>query len=79
MSYIVGVDIGGTFTDCVVVNDQGEDRLVKELRLRGIDDIQSANAFLPEFIADYNQRGKIAFHAAGLLRGRRRRGPGRGP
>ena len=24
MSYIVGVDIGGTFTDCVVVNDQGE-------------------------------------------------------
>ena len=22
--YIVGVDIGGTFTDCVVVNDQGE-------------------------------------------------------
>jgi len=24
MSYIVGVDIGGTFTDCVVVDDQGE-------------------------------------------------------
>ena len=24
MNYIVGVDIGGTFTDCVVVNDQGE-------------------------------------------------------
>jgi len=24
MSYIVGVDIGGTFTDCVVVNEQGE-------------------------------------------------------
>ena len=24
MRYIVGVDIGGTFTDCVVVNDQGE-------------------------------------------------------
>ena len=24
MSYIVGVDIGGTFTDCVVVNDKGE-------------------------------------------------------
>ena len=24
MSYIVGVDIGGTFTDCVVVNDRGE-------------------------------------------------------
>ena len=28
---------------------------MKELRLRGIDD-QSANAFLPAFIADYNQR-----------------------
>ena len=33
--------------------------LVKELRLRGIDDIESANAFLPEFIADY-QRFSVA-------------------
>ena len=23
MNYIVGVDIGGTFTDCVVVDDEG--------------------------------------------------------
>lgn len=33
-----------------------QDRLVKELRLRGINDIDAANAFLPEFIADYNRR-----------------------
>ena len=31
MSYIVGVDIGGTFTDCVVVNDQGETVVGKSL------------------------------------------------
>lgn len=33
-----------------------QDRLVKELRLRSISDIDDANAFLPEFIADYNAR-----------------------
>ena len=33
-----------------------QDRLVKELRLRGIDDIETANAFLPTFMADYNAR-----------------------
>lgn len=33
-----------------------QDRLVKELRLRGISDIEAANAFAPEFIADYNRR-----------------------
>ena len=41
-------------------NQTLQDRLVKELRLRGIDDIQSANAFLPEFITDYNQRFSVA-------------------
>ena len=41
-------------------NQTLQDRLVKELRLRGIDDIESANAFLPEFIADYNQRFSVA-------------------
>ena len=41
-------------------NQTLQDRLVKELRLRGIDDIQSANAFLPAFIADYNQRFSVA-------------------
>lgn len=33
-----------------------QDRLVAELRLRGIDTIEAAAAFLPEFIRDYNQR-----------------------
>jgi hypothetical protein len=33
-----------------------QDRLVKELRLRGISDVDTANAFAPEFIADYNRR-----------------------
>jgi len=33
-----------------------QDRLVKELRLRGISNIEAANAFAPGFIADYNRR-----------------------
>jgi hypothetical protein len=33
-----------------------QDRLVKELRLRGISDVDAANAFAPEFMADYNCR-----------------------
>jgi len=33
-----------------------QDRLVKELRLREINDLDSANAYAPEFIADYNAR-----------------------
>jgi hypothetical protein len=33
-----------------------QDRLVKELRLDGIDDMKAANAFLPKFIEDYNSR-----------------------
>jgi hypothetical protein len=33
-----------------------QDRLVKELRLRRISDVEAANAFAPEFIADYNRR-----------------------
>lgn len=33
-----------------------QDRLVKELRLRGISDIEAANAFVAEFLADYNPR-----------------------
>jgi len=33
-----------------------QDRLVKELRLREISDVKAANAFAPEFIADYNRR-----------------------
>src|SRR4030088_335939 len=33
-----------------------QDRLVKEMRLRGIDTIAAGNAFLPAFIDDYNAR-----------------------
>ena len=36
-----------------------QDRLVKELRLRNISDIQTANTYLPEFIADYNNRFSV--------------------
>ena len=37
-------------------NQTLQDRLVKELRLRGISDRQSANAYLPEFLEDFNKR-----------------------
>jgi hypothetical protein len=37
-------------------NQTLQDRLVKELRLRGLSDIDSANAFLTEFRQDYNHR-----------------------
>jgi transposase InsO family protein len=33
-----------------------QDRLVKEMRLQGINSIEQANAFLPQFIDDYNRR-----------------------
>lgn len=33
-----------------------QDRLVKELRLRGIASLDAANAFAPHFMADYNAR-----------------------
>ena len=33
-----------------------QDRLVKELRLRGISSIDGANAFAPWFVGDYNRR-----------------------
>ena len=33
-----------------------QDRLVKELRLRGISDIEAGNAYLPEFRDDFNRR-----------------------
>lgn len=37
-------------------NQTLQDRLVKELRLRGIDTIAAANAYAPEFMADFNHR-----------------------
>ena len=33
-----------------------QDRLVKELRLRGISTREAANAYAPSFIADFNRR-----------------------
>ena len=41
-------------------NQTLQDRLVKELRLQGISDIDCANAYLPEFRADYNRRFAVA-------------------
>ena len=38
------------------VNQTLQDRLVKEMRLRGINDMQQGNAYLPEFMADFNAR-----------------------
>ena len=37
-------------------NETLQDRLVKEMRLRGISDLQAGNAYLPEFREDYNRR-----------------------
>jgi len=37
-------------------NQTLQDRLVKEMRLRGISDMQEGNAYLPEFMADFNRR-----------------------
>ncbi|HET7411516.1 MAG TPA: ISNCY family transposase, partial [Pararhizobium sp.] len=37
-------------------NQTLQDRLVKELRLRDISSIEAANAYAPEFIADFNAR-----------------------
>src|SRR6266567_3477174 len=41
-----------------------QDRLVSELRLRGIATLEAANAFLPEFLADYNRRFTHAWRPA---------------
>jgi hypothetical protein len=41
-------------------NQTLQDRLVKELRLRGISTIEAANAYLPEFCEDFNRRFAVA-------------------
>jgi len=41
-------------------NQTLQDRLVKELRLRGISDMQAGNAYLSEFQADFNRRFAVA-------------------
>jgi transposase len=37
-------------------NQTLQDRLVKELRLRGINTMEEANAYLPEFLEEYNRK-----------------------
>jgi hypothetical protein len=44
-----------------------QDRLVKELRLRGIETIEEANRFLDDFLAQYNERFAIAPASPGDL------------
>ena len=41
-------------------NQTLQDRLVKELRLAGIDGMEAGNDFLPAFMADYNRRFAVA-------------------
>jgi transposase len=38
------------------MNKTLQDRLVKELRLRGISNMEAGNAYLPQFSGDYNER-----------------------
>ena len=38
------------------MNETLQDRLVKELRLRGISSMEEGNAFLPEYMDEYNRR-----------------------
>ena len=45
-------------------NQTLQDRLTKELRLRGIGSLEQANAYLPEFIGAYNARFAVAPRAA---------------
>lgn len=46
-------------------NQTFQDRLVKEMRLRGIADYQAANAYLPEFIRSYNRKFAVLPRSAG--------------
>jgi transposase len=41
-------------------NQTLQDRLVKELRLRAISTVEAGNAYLPEFIADFNTRFSVS-------------------
>jgi len=45
-------------------NQTLQDRLTKELRLRGICSLEQANTYLPEFIAAYNARFAVAPRSA---------------
>jgi hypothetical protein len=57
-------------------NQTLQDRLTKELRLRELSTLAAANAYLPEFIAAYNQRFAVAPTLEGIrasAAGQRRR------
>lgn len=41
-------------------NQTLQDRLIKEMRLAGINDMDSANVWLPSYIADHNRRFAVA-------------------
>jgi transposase len=41
-------------------NQTLQDRLIKEMRLLGISDIEAANAYLPTYIKDHNKRFSVA-------------------
>lgn len=47
-------------------NQTLQDRLTKELRLQGISSMARANAYLPKFIKDYNQRFGVTPRSAEL-------------
>jgi hypothetical protein len=49
------------------VNRTLQDRLVKELRLAGISNIQSGNTFLPDFMKRFNERFEVLPAKAGDL------------
>ena len=38
------------------MNSTLQDRLVKEMRIKGVSDVESANKFVPEFIESYNKK-----------------------
>jgi transposase len=44
-------------------NQTLQDRLVKELRLRGISDMRAGNVYLPEFREDFNRRFTVQPHS----------------
>ena len=46
------------------VNRTLQDRLIKELRLAGISEIEEANPWLPTFMADFNARFAVVPHSA---------------
>jgi transposase len=44
-------------------NQTHQDRLVKELRLLGISDIEAANAYLPTYMKEHNKRFAVKAHS----------------